>query len=287
LVDFDGDGKNDLLSGCYPGEIYLFKGQGGGNFAPAEPLKGADGKPLKPGLASVAFACDWDGDGDLDLLVGDIEGQVNLIPNNGSRDKPAFGAPQILQAAGNPIKVAGGDAAPTVADWDGDGKPDLLVGSGSGGVHWFRNTGTAQAPQLAAGQVLIPDLPEGAMAAAQGPKRGIRAKVHAVDWNQDGKLDLLVGDFLYEEAPKPVLNEAEQAERAARRTEWMKQWTALHQAPLNESTEARQARMKQMAALVARFRETSAAEKAIAAPAPKYHGQVWLYLRQGVVARAE
>jgi hypothetical protein len=47
------------------------------------------------------------------------------------------------------------------------------------------------------------------------------------------------------------LDEAEQAERNARRQERMKQYAALKQAPVNETTEARQARMKQMAALVA------------------------------------
>ena len=133
-MDFDADGKNDILSGSYPGELYLFKGQGGGKFAPAEQIKHADRKPIKVGMAAVAFAHDWDGDGDLDLLVGDIEGHVHLVINNGAKGKPAFGGSVLLQAADKPIKVAHGDAGPSVADWDGDGKFDLLVGSGAGSV---------------------------------------------------------------------------------------------------------------------------------------------------------
>src|SRR5437588_783672 len=104
----------------------------------------ADDKPIditEVGHAAPFFA-DGDGDGDLDLLVGHIEGQVHLVINEGSKTKPSFGKDVLLKAGNEPIKLAGGDAGPTVADWDGDGKFDLLVGTGGGGVFWFRNTGT-------------------------------------------------------------------------------------------------------------------------------------------------
>ena len=285
-MDFDGDGKNDVISGSYPGELYLFRGRGDGKFAAAEQLKHADGKPIKLGFAAVAYAHDWDNDKDLDLLVGDIEGQVHLVPNDGARDKPSYGQASLLKAGDAPVKVGHGDAGPTVADWDGDGKADLIVGNGAGGVVWFRNTGTDQAPRLAAAEVLVPDA-QGDAAAGQaaGAKRGTRAKVHAADWNKDGKLDLLVGDFVIQEAPEPALNEAEQTERDAQRQAWMKEYNALQQAPVDESKDARQARMKRMAELVAQFKAANAAAQP--RPASKYHGYVWLYLRQGAVARAE
>jgi hypothetical protein len=282
LVDFDGDGVNDLLSGSYPGELYFFKGLGGGRFAPAEQLKQADGKPVKLGLAAVVFAHDWDGDGDLDLVVGDIEGQVHLVINEGSKTKPSFGKDVLLQAGGNPIKLAGGDAGPSVADWDGDGKADLLVGSGGGGVYWYRNTGTNQAPKLAAAETLIPEQGEAPAAGGQPARSGMRAKVHAVDWNKDGKLDLLVGDFAYAQA-QPALTDEQKAQQESRRKAWMKEYTTLQQAPPDETTEARRARMKKTAELITRFKELNTEVNA----QPEYHGYVWLYLRQDGVARAE
>ena len=68
----------------------------------------------------------------------------------------------------------------------------------------------------------------------------------------------------------------------------MKEYTALQQAPVDETKEARQVRMKRIGDLIARFREMRGAQAAAAqVPASKYHGYVWVYLRQGGVARNE
>lgn len=283
-MDFDADGKNDLISGSYPGELYLFKGLGNGKFAPSEQIRQSDGKPIKVGLAAVVYAHDWDADGDLDLLVGDIEGQVHLLTNGGSKGKPSYGAAAVLKAGTEPIKVAGGDAGPSVADWDGDGKFDLLVGTGAGSVVWFRNTGSNQTPDLATSGMLVPAPRQGE--AVKGAALGTRTKVHATDWNKDGKLDLLVGDFSYQQAVQPVLTDEQQAAHKSKRDAWLKEYAALQQAPTDETKEARQARMKKTAALIARFKEMNAEDKPAAAPEAQYHGYVWLYLRQDGVAKA-
>ena len=78
------------------------------------------------GTASAVHAVDWDGDGKIDLLVGDIGGNVYLLPNEGTREKYAFGKERQLTAGGKPLRV-NGDAGPFACDWDGDGKIDLLV----------------------------------------------------------------------------------------------------------------------------------------------------------------
>jgi hypothetical protein len=62
-------------------------------------------------------------------------------------------APPIrIQAAGKPIDVEIGHAAPFVCDFDGDKVNDLLVGQFGDGILWiFRNEGTNAQPKLAAG----------------------------------------------------------------------------------------------------------------------------------------
>src|SRR4051794_31041169 len=107
-----------MLSGSYmPGELYLFPGNKDGGVDKFEILKDASNKALVVGNASVPFAFDWDQDGDLDLIVGDIQGNVHYIPNLGSAEKPSFSKFHgPMMADGKPVKVEG-DSGPVVADW--------------------------------------------------------------------------------------------------------------------------------------------------------------------------
>src|SRR5437868_13637939 len=72
----------------------------------------------------------------------------------GAADDPAkeLLPPVRLQAAGKPIDTDIGHAAPFVADFDGDGVKDLLVGQFGDGIVWvYRNIGTNANPRYAAG----------------------------------------------------------------------------------------------------------------------------------------
>jgi hypothetical protein len=314
LVDFDGDGRTDILSGSYhPGDLYFFRRQTDGTFAAGETIKDRDGKDVNVGSAAHLFAVDWDHDGDLDLLVGNIQGEVSLVPNEGSRQKPAFGQREKLRAGDAEISAGHGDSAPVAADWDGDGKLDLIVGAGDGSVTLYRNIGTAAAPQLAGGELLLqPAVTENGQTKPGGP--GMRTKVCVTDWNRDGRLDLLVGDFSMEAKPPPKLTDEQRKEQeearkqlteASRRyqerieksgyrklAEEQQRLTSHAGAETDEDKRRREARLAELAnemetilkSLETHVKEyqtvvTSLRER-LPNPEYGYHGWVWLFVQQ-------
>jgi len=77
---------------------------------------------------------------------------LGLAPPAAEDPASELAAPVRLEAAGKPIDTAVGHAAPFVADFDGDGVKDLLVGQFGEGILWiYRNVGTNAQPKLAAG----------------------------------------------------------------------------------------------------------------------------------------
>ncbi|MGH7128118.1 MAG: FG-GAP repeat domain-containing protein [Planctomycetaceae bacterium] len=291
-MDLDADGRLDVLSGSWPGELYLFRGQDDGAFAAAETLRNKAGEELNPGAASSPFAADWDADGDLDLLVGTISGTVSVVPNEGTPRAPQFGASERLDLG--PLSSQIADAAPVAADWDADGRLDLLVATDNGSVHLFRNTGTAERPRLAGPVRLIDPSPSSARtdATRNDGKWGRRAKICVTDWNGDGRLDILLGDYCGRFTAKPSQTAQERAaERRSleRLPQLRKRWSAVFRdyrrrlqnqsAEIDGDPHELETLRKELQHLrdeIAKAQDTMKQFE----PQPQSHGFVWLFLRK-------
>jgi hypothetical protein len=140
-VDWDGDGKLDLVVGNFAGGFYVFKGEGNGKFAPKPKPLMVDNEPLRvKGHHGDPVVMDWDGDGDLDLLSGSGEGGVQWAENTAGPGKSPvlkdfetlikpgrkFEMGQLI--SGDELTEPSGSTRVWVADVNGDGKLDILVG---------------------------------------------------------------------------------------------------------------------------------------------------------------
>jgi hypothetical protein len=173
-VDFNNDGQSDLLVVDTACRLLLYTGVVGGTSPLV--LDNVVLEGLAPG--AVPFVADWNNDGKKDLVIGFSDGSLRLYLNEGSESAPSFGEGAYLQVAGTNMAVCG-DAVPVVADFNGDGKKDLLVGSSAGEVALYLNVAEDAAPAFAAVQGLV-----AGMSGAVAPM--------FIDWDADGKRDLLL-----------------------------------------------------------------------------------------------
>jgi hypothetical protein len=115
-ADFNADGKADVaVSNDESKDVAVLLGDGSGRFS------AAPGSPIAVAGAPRAFAiADLDGDGHLDLAVP-IPNRVAILLGDGAgRFGPAPGSPLVVPQRSGPGRV-------TVAEFNGDGKPDLAV----------------------------------------------------------------------------------------------------------------------------------------------------------------
>ncbi len=69
---------------------------------------------------------DWDADGDLDLINGSV-GHIFYYENVGTRTQPQFQSRGPFQVDGNDLRVFRHAGSIDAADWNGDGRLDLVV----------------------------------------------------------------------------------------------------------------------------------------------------------------
>ncbi|MBI4746171.1 MAG: VCBS repeat-containing protein, partial [Deltaproteobacteria bacterium] len=194
VIDWDNDGRADIIAGGINGEVLLYKNssQGSLSFEPGATIAGVSS-------SAIPFVIDWNDDNKKDLVIGSGDGTLNIYINQGTDSQPAFNLNPDMT-----IITSISSISPFVlTDWDGNGTKDLIVGSGYGGIYVYPNQGTNASPSFGAGQSLT---------GITGPiNPGGSSTPFIVDFNNDGLRDLITGNingeidlFIASEALVPV-----------------------------------------------------------------------------------
>jgi hypothetical protein len=155
MGDLDADGDLDLISGDHYGNFHYYENTGSAasaaftqRFGASNPLDGEN-----VGTYSAPHLGDVDGDGDLDVLIGEYGGKFFYYENTGS---PATAVFTARTGSSNPLdgKDVGWMATPTLGDMDADSDLDLISGEYYGNFKYFEYVPEpAMLVQLAVGVV--------------------------------------------------------------------------------------------------------------------------------------
>lgn len=203
IVDWNGDGRPDIVAGNSQGFFLLFENVSKTSqplFAPPERI-GAAGELVHiqgqyssiqgPGESRWGYTCpnvyDWDGDGLLDILMNDVRGMHTVYLNVGTKTRPQL-------ASSKPLYLEDLDMHGSWRTRPGidtlDGRKVYITLNDEDQFHLYYQVDTFN---LEEGRKLL--LEDGSPIHANFLDAGGRgrSKFESVDWDQDGDFDLIVG----------------------------------------------------------------------------------------------
>jgi hypothetical protein len=177
LADLDNDGDYDLLIGDVNGVSFAYENTGT-TSSPIWTARSGWNTPDSGDRSTPALA-DLDGDGDYDLLTGD----VNSAKNYAYENTGTIYSPTWTYRSGWNLPSSDGFSMPAFADLDRDGDYDVMMGSGTGATLAYENTGTTSAPVWTR------------KISWDGPSTGDRSRPGLADLDGDGDYDLILGGY--------------------------------------------------------------------------------------------
>ncbi len=186
-MDWNNDGDIDIIVGDRNGFINFFERNTDGTLQAGVKLQ-SGGTDIDAGGNSAPDFADWDNDGDLDMIVGsDATSPVRVYENTGSASAYQFDGYTEFTGGGSVVTLY--RSMPSIYDMNGDGLFDVVIGATDKKFHYYENTGSAASPSFAA------DAPLEYQAGGLILTDHSDSRLDICDWNEDGHLDLVTGDY--------------------------------------------------------------------------------------------
>ncbi len=178
FFDLNQDGTPDLLTGDGQGQIRYYPGRLSGKVVRFhQPVSIQAGGRNRWGTSYTGVVVTQISGNDApDLIVAHSGNKVSIHTGLGDDRLPQFSEESIDVDVQDNCQ-----GRFDLADWNGDGLLDLITGSFGGALIWYPNTGTKSNPKFAEGQPF------------HDIRRAYNAHPRVLDFNQDGKLDLVLG----------------------------------------------------------------------------------------------
>ena len=154
FFDYDQDGLKDLMvgnkgyfvsSGIFSSQLAYYRNTGTAT-EPAFTLQTRNLANISSlGLGNVAPTFgDIDGDGDDDMIIGAVNGQIHFFANSAGAGNPCSFS--LTTPGFQGIDISGQYATPCLYDVDGDQLLDLVIGEKNGNLNYYHNDGTSTTP---------------------------------------------------------------------------------------------------------------------------------------------
>ena len=180
LGDLDGDGDLDLTLGFFRGGLKYYENVGNPYNAQWE-LKNGVYDEMNTQIRWIPTFVDLDDDEDLDLIMGSTNGSITYYTNDGTTQQSAWERETTIFQEIHCDE----DSAPEFADIDNDGDFDLFIGTKSGWIGWYNNTGDVKIPKW----TYVGRLKDGdGMEIWEGPNSRL-AFADVGDWSNDNNYD--------------------------------------------------------------------------------------------------
>jgi hypothetical protein len=183
--DLDGDGDQDLVVGLKDGTLLYIENTASSTTTAQWGTPILNYSMINIGEYAAPQLVDLDRDGDLDLAIGEWNGNINYFENTGTAITPVFSATPTTQGLGGiDVRVlATSSRRPSPCFFEIDGKFELILGHRTGDPIHYKGIDNNILGNYTKFDAAIEEL-----------RTGFFSDIDVADINNDGRLDMVIGN---------------------------------------------------------------------------------------------